>query len=131
MKRALFSKILILATAALLASSAFAAAGHKGSIQLSDPIQVNGKSLPAGSYTVTWSGDGPAVNVSFARGGKVLATAPASVVALDQKSSDNIYELRTSSTGDKELSALRFSGQKVRIEIGGAADQSKSGDSVK
>jgi len=134
MKWALFFKvsILTLAISAVLAPNAFAAGGsHKGSLQISDPIQVNGKNLPAGEYTVTWSGEGNAVNVNFARGGKVLATAPANVVSLDEKSSDNIYELKTSSTGSKELSALRFSGQKIRLEIAGGGDQSKVGDSVK
>lgn len=128
MKCAVFSKILTLAIAALLVTSAFAAgAGHKGSLQISDPVQVNGQSLPAGDYTVTWNGDGPNVTVNFARGGKVLATAPASVVVLDEKSFYDTCEIKNG----RELSALRFSGQKVRLEIGGGADQSKSGDTVK
>jgi hypothetical protein len=132
MNRALFSKIFTLVMAALLATSAFAGgASHRGSLQISDPVQVNGKNLPAGDYTVTWSGDGPAVNVNFAKGGKVLATVPASLVALEQKSADNVYETKAGSTGSKELSAVRFSGQKVRLEINGGGDQSKSGDSVK
>ena len=71
------------------------------------------------------------MSVNFAKGGKVLATAPASLVALEQKSADNVYETKAGSTGSKELSAVRFSGQKVRLEINGGGDQSKSGDSVK
>jgi hypothetical protein len=132
MKSSLLSKILTLTVAALLATSALAAgAGHRGTLQTVSPVQVNGKSLPAGEYTVTWSGDGPNVNVSFARGGKVLATAAATVVTLDQKAPSDVCELKTSSTGSQELSALRFSGQKVQLDIAAGGDQAKSGDSMK
>src|SRR5262245_54790684 len=111
MKSSLSSKLITLATAVLLTASAFAGTTHKGSLQISDPVQVNGKQLPAGDYTVTWSGDGPNVNVSITRSGKVLATAAAKVVTLDQKSSQDAAEVKNGVTGSRELITLRFSGQ--------------------
>jgi hypothetical protein len=131
MKSPLFSKFITLAIAVLLTTSAFAGAAHKGNLQVSDPVQVNGKMLPAGDYTVTWSGDGPNVNVNIARGSKVLATVAAKIVTLDQKASEDAAEVKNSSTGSRELLALRFSGQKTQLEITGDGGQGKAGDSVK
>src|SRR5262249_26302566 len=133
MKYPLFSKFITLGLALLLAASAFAGSGHKGNLQVFDPVQVNGKQLPAGDYTVTWTGEGPNVNVSFARGGKVLATATAMLVPLEQKAEQDSAEVKTSSTGGRDLTVLQFSGQKYQLKLGGdtAQGQTKSGDAVK
>src|SRR6266849_271467 len=111
MKFPLYSKVITLVVAILLTTAAFAAgAAHKGNFQVSSPVSVNGQQLPAGDYTVTWAGDGPAVTVNIARGSKVLATASAKVVALDQKSDQDATEVKTGSSGARELSSVRFSG---------------------
>jgi hypothetical protein len=133
MKSTLSSKLIILALTALLAGSAFAGTAHKGSLQLSDPVQVNGKQLPAGDYTVTWNDEGPNVNLNIARSGKVMATVSAKIVPLEQKSAQDAAEVKTSSTGARDLTAIRFSGKKYQLELGRDSGQSadKPGDSVK
>ena len=60
------SKSLLLGLALLLATSAFAAR-NKGSMQLLDPVNVSGKQLPAGEYSVQWDGSGPNVEVNIIR----------------------------------------------------------------
>jgi hypothetical protein len=132
MKFSLFSKSLILTLGLALATFAYAAgAAHKGSLHISDPVQVNGKQLPAGDYTVTWEGDGPSVNVHFSRDRKELASAAAKVVPLDKKVSDDAA-LVSNSQGQRELTAMRFSGKQFELEItGDAGDTMKSGNSVK
>lgn len=133
MKSSLFSKLITLALAVLLAGSAFAGTARKGSLQVSDAVQVNGKQLPAGDYTVTWNGDGPNVNLNIVRDGKVMATAAAKIVPLEQKAEQDAAETKTSSTGARDLTAIRFSGKKYQLELSGGSGQStdKSGDAVK
>jgi hypothetical protein len=127
-------KIVTLAVTSLLATAAFAAgaAAHKGSLQVSDPVQVNGKQLKAGNYTVSWDGEGPAVNLHFMLNGKEVATAPATVVQLGQKASEDAAEVKASAN-DRHLSAIRFSGKKYELDIGteNSQAQGKTGDSMK
>jgi hypothetical protein len=128
-----FSKFITLPLALLLAGSALAAGGHKGSLQVFDPVQVNGKQLPAGEYTVTWDGDGPNVNLNITRDGKVMATSTAKVVTLEQKPAQDQAEVKTNSAGARNLVAIRFSGKKYQLELAGDSSQGadKSSDSMK
>lgn len=133
MKPPRFSKFMMLMMAMLLAASAFAAGAlHKGSLQVVDPILVNGKEIAPGNYTVVWEGEGPDTSMHIMQGKKEVATAPAKVVPLDQKASQDAAEVNTSSAG-RELSAVRFSGQKYQLDLtGGAGEaQMRSGNSVK
>jgi hypothetical protein len=132
MKSPLFSKCMTLTTAVVLGASAFAAgASHKGSLEVSDPVLVNGKQLTPGIYTVVWDGEGPDTSLHIMKGSKEIATAPCKVVALDQKASQDAAEVKTNS-GSRELTAVRFSGQKYELDV--AEDGSRAqmkGNSVK
>jgi hypothetical protein len=133
MKSPLLSKVMTFITAVLLAASAFAAgASHKGTLEVADSVLVNGKQIAPGSYTVVWDSDGPDTSLHIMKGNKEVATAPCKVVALDQKASQDAAEVKTSSEG-RELSAVRFSGQKTQLDIAGETGtaQMKSGNSVK
>jgi len=118
---------------ALLPAGAFAANdSHKGSLNIGDPVQVAGKQLPAGDYTVKWNGDGPTAQVSIIRNGTEVANIPARVVKLDQKASEDTAEVKTGSNGERKLTAIRFGGKTYALEISGeAAAGTASGDSVK
>ena len=74
------SKGLLLGMALLLATSGFAA--NKGTLQVNDPVTVNGKQLGAGEYTVKWDGAGPNVELNILRGKNVVATVPARTAAV-------------------------------------------------
>ena len=82
MKASKISKGLLLGLALLLATSVFAA--NKGSLQVSDPVTVNGKQIPAGEYTVKWEGTGSNVELNILRGKSVVATVPARMIDLNQ-----------------------------------------------
>ncbi len=119
MKSSLFSKIIFASLALVLAGSAFAAnAAHKENFQLSAPTLVNGTELPAGDYQARWDGSGPSVQVSITQGKKLIATVPAQVVELVQAPSDNETEIKNSSSSDRELTSLRFSGKKYSLDLG-------------
>jgi hypothetical protein len=119
MKFSLFSKIVIVSLALMLAGSAFAANGsHKDTFQILAPTQVNGTQLPAGDYEARWEGSGPTVQVSITQGKKVVATVPAQLVDLNQVARDTAAEIKSNANGDRELTALRFSGKKYSLELG-------------
>jgi hypothetical protein len=115
-----------------LATLAYAAgAAHKGGLHITDPVQVNGKQLPAGDYTVTWEGDGPSVNLHISRDRKELASATAKVVPLNARVNSDTA-LVSNSQGQRELTAMRFSGKQFELEItGDAGDTMKSANGVK
>jgi hypothetical protein len=132
MKFSLFSKSLIATMALALATFAYAAGTvHKGSLHVSEPVQVNGKQLPPGDYTVTWEGEGPSVNLHISRDRKELASAAARVVPLNQKVNEDTA-LTSDNQGQRELTAMRFSGKQFELDItGDAGDTMKSSTSVK
>lgn len=119
MKSSLFSRIIFATLAFALTASAFAASdSHKSSFEISAATQVNGTSIPAGEYTARWEGSGPTVQVSIMKGRKVVATVPAQIVTLDRAASDTQAEYRNGSNGERDLTALRFAGKKVSLELG-------------
>jgi hypothetical protein len=119
MKSSLFSKIIFATLALALTTAAFAASdSHKSDFQISAPTQVNGTEIPAGEYTAKWEGSGPNVQVSITQGRKVVATVPAQVVALDQPATDTHAEIKNSSNGDRELTALQFAGKRYTLQMG-------------
>jgi len=134
MKFSLSSKGMMLALVVMLAASAFAASDtHKGTLQFLEPVQVNGKQVPAGEYQVRWEGNGPDVQVTIAQGKKVLATTPARVVDLQNKSNADAALLKNNPDGSRTLNEIRFSGKKFALAVGDEAAQAqmKSGDSSK
>lgn len=130
MKSPLFSKIMMVMLALLVAGSAFAAdATHKGSLQISEPTQVNGKQLPAGVYDLKWEGSGPNVDVSIMQGKKLIATVPAQVVALTQAPRQNTTEISSGADGGRVLRAIRFSGKTYSLALGTETAKAQSSSS--
>lgn len=127
------SRIAILTLALSLATSAFAAGTtHKGTFSISDPVQVSGKQLPAGEYVIKWDGAGPDVQASITQNGKVVATVPAKVVELPEKSYRSTTEVQNGASGNGTLSQVHFSGKKYALDFSGASGGSAaSGSSIK
>jgi hypothetical protein len=124
---------LVLSLATLLATGAFAAgAAHKGTFKISDPVQVSGKQLSAGEYVIKWDGAGPDVQAIISQDGKVVATVPAKVVELQQKSTSTTAEVQNGASGNGTLSQVQFSGQRYALEFSGASGgAAASGSSVR
>ncbi len=118
MKFSKFAKIMMMFSLALaLAGNGFAADTHKANFQIAESVQVNGTELAPGDYVAKWAGDGPDVQVSITRNGKEVATVPAKLVQLSQKSTEDSSEVRNGS-GGRELNTLQFAGKKYALEIG-------------
>jgi hypothetical protein len=127
MKFATVSKSIVLGVALLLASTAFAAT--KGSLQLTDPVTVNGTTLKPGDYKLEWEGSGPNVELSILRGKTVLAKVSAHVVELQTPASNNAAVVRREDSGQKSLTGVRFQGKKTALEISEASASMQAGGS--
>ena len=127
MKFATVSKSLVIGLALLLASSASAAT--KASLQLNNPVLVNGTTLKPGEYKVQWEGSGPNVELSIMQGKNVLAKVPAHVVDLQSPSQNDAAVTRKNDSGPNTLAGVRFQGKKYAIELGEASDGMQAGSS--
>jgi hypothetical protein len=127
MKFATVSKSLLMGSALLLASSAFAA--NKASMQVQSAVIINGATLKPGDYTVEWNGSGSNVELSITQGKKVLAKVPAHVVDLETASNSNATVIRRNDDGTNSLTGVRFGGKKFALEVGEASDGKQSGSS--
>lgn len=133
MKLSLRFQVVLMVLLLLPAASVFAGTdNHKGSLNLGAAVQAAGKDLPAGDYTVKWEGMGPTTQVNIIQDGKVVATVPARVIKLDQKSNQDVAGVKTDSDGSRTLTMIQFEGKSYALEIpaSGGGD-SASGSSVK
>jgi hypothetical protein len=102
-----------------LASSAFAST--KASLQIENPVMVNGTALKPGDYKVEWDGSGPNVEVSILQGKKVVAKVAAQVVELQTPAANSAAVTRDNGSGTKTLAGVRFEGKKFSLELGEAS----------
>ncbi|MGB7820731.1 MAG: hypothetical protein WBL22_00925 [Candidatus Sulfotelmatobacter sp.] len=127
MKFTTVSKSLVLGLALVLASTAFAAT--KGSLQLSNPVTVNGTTLKPGDYKVQWEGSGPKVELSILKGKNVVAKVPAHVVELQAPSSNDAAVTLQNASGPNTLAGVRFQGKKTALELGDASNSMQASGS--
>jgi hypothetical protein len=126
------SKITVLTLAVLLTASAFAGSeNHKASMELFNAAQVNGSQLAPGQYQVQWEGAGPNVELSIKQGRKVLAKAPARVLTLNDKPSNDAVVINKNTDGSHSVSEIRFAGKKFALALGNESAEMKSADSTK
>ena len=96
--------IALLITLVSLQIFSFAAAAKSESITFYEPIMVASSTLPAGTYTVTWT-EGASSSVTFSQGKKNVATVPATVVA--KKNPDIAIQANRGESG-KKLQGIDF-----------------------
>ncbi len=123
------SKGLLLGLALLLATSVFAA--NKGTLQVNDPVTVNGTQLGTGEYTVKWEGAGPNVELNILKGKNVVATVPARMLALEQSPNRDAMVTSTNSDGHKSVSEIRFSGKKYAFAVNNESAKAESNGTSK
>ena len=84
----------------LLTSVSFAAENSK-KVTIATPVQVGSTTLQPGDYSVSWTGNGPSVNVTFAKGKKTVASAPAKLETATPNSQTSV-ELTNASGGNQQ-----------------------------
>jgi hypothetical protein len=127
MKFATVSKSLFMGFALVLATSAFAAT--KGSLQLNNPVVLNGTTLKAGDYKVEWDGSGPNVELSILKGKSVVAKTSAHVVDLPAAAQEDAAVTVKNDSGPSSLAGLRFHGKKYGLDLSSASDGMQGGSS--
>lgn len=112
-------KSLLCGLTMLMATSSFAANNvSKGSFEVFEPINISGHQLPAGRYSLTWDGKGPAVELMILSHGTLVATVPARVIELGQPGRQNAAELHTNDDGSESLTQIDFFGKKYALVFG-------------
>jgi hypothetical protein len=103
----------LLSTFAVLFSlSAFARDNNQRSVDIPDTVQVGGTQLQPGHYKVEWQGTGPAVQVTFLRNGKTVATVPGTLKTNDEHV---IQDEVVTNSANKELNEIDFRRNKEAI----------------
>jgi hypothetical protein len=115
MKTSQTLRISLTALALLTASNAFAA--NRGSLHVSSPEDVAGKQLAAGDYSVRWEERASGVELTIMHGNKVVATAIADKLPLQNASSSDSVVLDIQTGQQPRLSQIFFSGQRVAFQI--------------
>jgi hypothetical protein len=109
------SKGLLFGASLLLASAAFA--GEKASVKVYETVRVNGKTIPAGNYDVSWEGTGSNVQVSVQKGKETVATIPAQLEASTSAPASTGYSTRKEGDGSKSITNVFFAGKKYTLNL--------------
>jgi hypothetical protein len=115
MKNKHFAKGLLFGAALVLASAAFA--GEKASVKLYDDVKVNGKTLPAGKYDLSWEGSGANVQLSIYQGKETIATLPAQIEATNSAPTSTGYSTKKEDDGSRSLTNVFFAGKKYTLNL--------------
>ena len=111
----------LLGSALLFSSAVLAGDANKGSLQLYEKVNVEGKALNPGKYTVTWEGSGPNGQVTVLQGKQTVATFPAHVTEQTTRNTEDAYGSSAETDGSRTLTAIYPNGKRFSLEIGQTA----------
>ena len=103
--------------ALLLASCAIAGETNKTNITVADKVIVEGKTIEPGKYQVEWTGNGPNVQVTVARGKQQVASFPAKLTEQASSNATSAYSTSAAADGTKSLTAIYVGGKKYVLEV--------------
>jgi hypothetical protein len=107
----------LLALGLLGSSAAFARESNQTTLHLREKINVNGKVLNPGRYTVDWQGSGPAVQVDILRGKETVATAPAHLAEQPTRNDSDAYAFSTRPDGTRTLTTIYVGGERTTLQF--------------
>jgi hypothetical protein len=97
------------------------AGDHSGKFNLSTPAELNGKTLKAGDYKVSWDGQGTDVQVTISQGKNAIVTAPARLVEREAKAPRNAVVMRTNGGDTGSIVELQLAGKQSVLVFDKAA----------
>jgi hypothetical protein len=106
---------LCLATGAVGASSR-----QSAKVELPEATSLNGTQLSAGTYTLSWTGEGPEVAVTIKKGGKVVAETRGKFVDIGRKAEDDAVVVKRDAGGGTILTKVQFGGRKSVLVFAGS-----------
>jgi hypothetical protein len=84
---------------------------------LYEKVNVEGKALNPGKYTITWDGTGPNVQVTVLQGKQAVATFPAHLTEQATRNSEDAYGSAAETDGSRTLTAIYPSGKRFSLEL--------------
>jgi hypothetical protein len=120
--------ITLFGAAILFASTVLAKDANKGTLNITERVNVEGKSLDPGTYKVEWNGAGPNVQVTLLHGKDTVATFPAQVTEQAGKNEADAYGSAAQPDGSKTLTTIYIGGKHtvLQLEPGAASQQSSN-----
>jgi hypothetical protein len=112
--------------ALLLASTVLAADLNKGTLNVSEKVNVEGKTIDPGTYKVEWNGTGPTVQVTILHGKQTVATFPAQLTEQANKNAVDAYGSATEADGSKQLTAIYIGGKHTVLQLEQSAASQQS-----
>jgi hypothetical protein len=109
------AKGLALGASLFLASAAFA--GEKATVKVYEEVKVNGKTLPAGSYDLTWEGSGANVQVTVHQGKETITTVAGQIEESKTAPASTGYSTRKEGDGSKSITTVFFAGKKYSLNL--------------
>lgn len=103
----------------LAAGSALAKNGKR--VTLNKAVDVNGATLVAGNYNVTWSAPGGDPTVSFMKGKETVASAQARWVDRGIKYDNDAVIYSDDGSGAPRIIEIRFAGMRQALVFGDAS----------
>ena len=116
----------LLALTLTLSIGAFAASKSQ-TVTLYHDAQLNGKTLPAGEYTVKCDTTGSTTQVRFIRNGKEVASATGQVKQLTSAPDTNQVVTLDGNGGPSTISEIDFSNSKSGVTFGTSTAMSGAG----
>ena len=104
-------------SALLLASAAVAGEPNKGSLNLNEKVNVEGKALNPGKYTIIWDGTGSNVQVTVFQGKQTVATFSAHLTEQAVRNTEDAYGSAADTDGTRTLTAIYPNGKRFSIEL--------------
>jgi hypothetical protein len=103
--------------AATSGSASTKSSQNKGSLNIQEPVTVNGIRLTMGKYQLRWEGTGSDVELNIIQFHKVVATVPVQLVNLARTATAEGYETRKEEDGSTSLTYIDLSGKKYQLHI--------------
>jgi hypothetical protein len=104
-------------SALLLASAALAGEPNKGSLNLYEKVNVEGKALNPGKYTIIWDGTGSNVQVTVFQGKQTVATFSAHLTEQAVRNTEDAYGSASDTDGNRTLTAIYPNGKRFSLEL--------------
>lgn len=123
----ILARITVVLFALTMSIGAFAASKSE-SVTLFHDTQLNGKTLPAGDYTVKYDATGPTAQVRFIRNGKEVASATGQVKQLGNAAPQSNQIITQDGNGSSSISEIDFSNTKTGVTFDSGTSMSHAGE---
>ena len=109
---AVITAFCLITTAGLFADSK---SKDRGSINLSNSVQIGSTQVAPGDYKVEWNGTGDNVQVNILKGKNVVATTQGKLVQLPEKAENNSVTTKADDNNTRALMEIQFDNRRESL----------------